>query len=360
MNHLRLIRHQIQLHVRGKGRLKLFQLGAHRVAEVNDVVAFVHFHREQNGLFAVAARILTRILVDARHIGHVAHVNRLPGGRNIHSYLANLILGRETAAGFEGYFVAAGRHTACILNRIATRERLHDPKRVDGILRQLLGRGADVDFFLLIADALDLRDRRNGAQPRFHGLRVVFQLPGAIVAAMDRNQRRHRVAEVGIDDRAHHPRRQSGGLQLRHIKAQFRPELIRILDRLVQLDIDEHHAVAAGGKGLFAAHFLEPEEPLLDLAGDLVFHLLRGRARIDGGHNAGADGDLRILAPRHRHQRIQACHEQHSGEDQCDLGIAQSRADWVHWLPPTTLTSAPSCTFCCPATTICSFPLSPL
>jgi len=163
---------------------------------------------------------------------------------------------------------------------------------------------------------------------------------------MDRNQHRDGVAEVGVHHRAEHAGRQAGGLELRHVQAQLGPELVRILDRLVQVHIDNYHPVAGGRESLGAADFGEAEKPLFNLARDLVFHLTGGSAGINGNHNAGVDGDLGVFAPGHGNQGIQACRKQHGRKHQRHLRITQSRANRVHWPPPTILAGEPSRTFC--------------
>ncbi len=162
-NDFRLVRHHVQLHIRRQRRLDVLQRRAQRIAEVHDVVALVHLDRQQNGLFVVEARILGGVFVDPLDIGHVADVNRLPRRRNIHHHLPYLVFGLKAAAGFDRHLVLAGRHAARKLHSIAPLQRAHHVHRIYAILRQPFRGGGDIDLFLLIADALDLRNRRERA-----------------------------------------------------------------------------------------------------------------------------------------------------------------------------------------------------
>src|SRR5262249_41628576 len=110
---------------------------------------------------------------------------------------------------------------------------------------------------------------------------------------------------------------------------------------------------------LLAPYALDFEEALLDFLGDLILDLRGGGAGIHSGHNSLAHVDLRVLAARHPHQSIGSGGDQHDGESDRDLRIAQGGADRIHRTPPATSTTLPSRTFCCPATTTCSLPVRP-
>ena len=106
-----------------------------------------------------------------------------------------------------------------------------------------------------------------------------------------------------------------------------------------------------------------PEEPRLDLARHLLFDLLRAGAGIARQHESRADGDLGILAPRHREQRCDAEEDGEPGEHEHHRAIAESGANGVHGLALPVIgvdfaigveqlaRGAPSRRRCCPATT---------
>ena len=132
----------------------------------------------------------------------------------------------------------------------------------------------------------------------------------------------NRVAEVRIHHRAQNAGGQILGLEQSHVEAQLGPELIRIGDRFVQFDVDDHHSIASGRIGLIPANLFEVKQMLFDLARYLVFNLLAGRARIHGGNDAGSDRDLRILAARHPHHGIDTQEEDHGRQEQRYLRVA--------------------------------------
>ena len=135
-NHARLVRHQVQFHVRRQSRLNTLQRGAQGIAEVHDVVALVHLHRQQNRLLAVEARIFGGVLVHPLYIGQIADGYRLAGRRDIDHKMANLVFGLECPAGFNRHLTLLGRHAAGILHCVASLQRLHHSQRIHGILRE--------------------------------------------------------------------------------------------------------------------------------------------------------------------------------------------------------------------------------
>jgi hypothetical protein len=64
------------------------------------------------------------------------------------------------------------------------------------------------------------------------------------------------------------------------------------------------------------------KQVFFDLARDLVFNLLAGRARVHGGNNAGSDRNLGILAARHSHHGIDTEEEDHGRQEQRYLRVA--------------------------------------
>ena len=63
---------------------------------------------------------------------------------------------------------------------------------------------------------------------------------------------------------------------------------------------------------------------------NLAFHLFGSCARVLRNDEAGANGDLGILAARHRQEFRDAAYKQHGGEDERHLGEAQGCTYWVH------------------------------
>ena len=65
----RLIGNELQLHIGRQRGLDLLEGFVQRLAELDDIVSFVHLDGEQDGWLATDARILGRVLVEALHIG---------------------------------------------------------------------------------------------------------------------------------------------------------------------------------------------------------------------------------------------------------------------------------------------------
>ena len=71
---------------------------------------------------------------------------------------------------------------------------------------------------------------------------------------------------------------------------ELRPELILVFNVLVELHDDDGHAIARITDGLFLQHLFVGEDVALQRLRDLLLHILRGRARIDGRHDTLANG----------------------------------------------------------------------
>ena len=147
---------------------------------------------------------------------------------------------------------------------------------------------------------------------------------------MNRKQHGDRVAEIGVDDRSDHARRQFGGSGFVHLIAQLGPELVGVLDVLLQLDSDSHQSRAAGRVGLLLAHLRELEDVLFQLPRDLLFHLFGGSAGIRGQQQALADGNAGILGSRHRQKRMDPHRHRHRRQNDGNQRIAQRAFDGVH------------------------------
>src|SRR6201993_3403006 len=158
------------------------------LAKLDDVVALVHLDREQDRRFTANPRIIGRVFVDAVDAGDVAKVHGLPGLGNIDHDVADLIFGLERGAGLDLHLGVTGRHAAGVFDRVSALKGLRYILWVDAVLRQLLPRRADLNALLLIADALDLRDRRDGADRSFDALRVVSEIAVTIGLALYRDE----------------------------------------------------------------------------------------------------------------------------------------------------------------------------
>ena len=124
---------------------------------------------------------------------------------------------------------------------------------VTAVLRETVEGARYFDLLLLLVDPLDLGNSPNPPDRRLDPLGIIFQFAVAVAVAVNRQQNRNRIAEVVIDDRALHAVGKIRLLQLRHVETQLGPELLRVLEVVFQLDIDEHDAVHAGRVGLSRA-----------------------------------------------------------------------------------------------------------
>src|SRR5271165_4716889 len=119
--------------------------------------------------------------------------------------MPDLTLGLKRAGRLDGRFAALGWHGAGVIHHIAACQRLPNLLWGHGVLRQPVEGTRNIDFLLLLADALDLGDSPNAADYRLDPLGIVFQLAVAVVVAMNRQQHRDRVPEIIVNDWAFHP-----------------------------------------------------------------------------------------------------------------------------------------------------------
>ncbi len=203
-------------------------------------------------------------------------------------------------------------------------------ERVGEILRHPLQVAGDPDFLALRSVGGELGHFADRPHLVLDLVHMVPQLPVAVPLAVDGDQQGDRIPEVGIDHRPLDAVRQLRGADHVQLVAQLRPEEVRVLDVVLEFDVDDHQAGPAGRIGLFLAHLLELEDVLFQGLGDLFLHLLGSRARVERGHQAGTDGDGRVLGPGHLHEGVDSDHDDHRRQDQGHRRVAQGKFDRIH------------------------------
>ncbi len=87
---------------------------------------------------------------------------------------------------------------------------------------------------------------------------------------------------------------------------KFGPELVAVLHVVLQLDVYKENSRPAGRIRFLLPNFGKLEQTIFDLFRQLALDLIGGCTWIDGGHNAGADRDARILHAWHVQDRLSA------------------------------------------------------
>ena len=137
-------------------------------------------------------------------------------------------------------------------------------------------------------------------------VRVIAQLPVSVPFAVDGYQHGDGIAEIGIDYRPPDAGRQFGSANQVHLMAQLRPELVGVLDVVLQLDVDDDDTGTARRIGLFLPHLGELEDVFFKGLRYLFFHLLGGRSGVGRGHDSGSDGNRRVFRPLHFQEGMNA------------------------------------------------------
>ena len=102
----------------------------------------------------------------------------------------------------------------------------------------------------------------------------------------------------------------------------FRPDLVLVVDVILQLDHDVAHAVLRGGGGLRPLDLLVGHQELLERAGQLLLDLFAGGARIEAHDYTLADGVLRKLLFRNVDKPEDAEQEEAPDEQEGDAEVA--------------------------------------
>ena len=282
---------------------------------LHDVVSVAHLHREQHAAVAVVEDVAVGVVVstlDARHIAYAEHVAL---GVAPDDLVGNLLLAAQRRGEVDRGLGAA--HGG---------QPLRGERRREHLLADAVGGQpvvVDVDGYLLRLEAVgaEVRDRLDAAQPVAQLVEVLLQFAVAARVGFERDEQRRGVAKVVVGHERHHAPRQ---LCLEGVEAvlDFRPDLVLVVDVILQLDHDVAHAVLRGGGGLRPLDLLVGHQELLERAGQLFLDLFAGGARIEAHHYTLADGVLRKLLFRNVDKPEDAEQEEAPDEQEGDAEVA--------------------------------------
>ena len=144
---------------------------------------------------------------------------------------------------------------------------------------------------------------------------VFLKLAIATLRALDGNEQGRRVAEVVVGKKGDDAR---GQRRLEEVEAvlDLRPDLILVVDLVVEAHHDDAETVLRRGARLGAAHLAEGEQVALEGLGHLGLHLLGRGTRVGSYHHTLTDGECREFVLGHDVHAVDAQYEQDADDEQ--------------------------------------------
>ena len=198
-------------------------------------------------------------------------------------------------------------------------------------MRQTVVIQIDANLLLLLSDHSDTSHTFHRAQTVLQLVHVVAEFAVGLVLRLHRNEHRRRVSEVIVHLHGQHTLRQLSFERL-HTVLEFRPELVLVLDVIVQFYLDDGYRVAAVRLGLHLVHVLVGEDVFLQGLRHLLLHLQCRGAWINGYHHALTDGDVGELVLPDAVETIETKGDKHAGNHDDYLPVVHRPLYEVHFI----------------------------
>ena len=173
-------------------------------------------------------------------------------------------------------------------------QRLYQLGNVEPHGGELLGRELQVDFLVLGAEKIDLRDVGNAEQLGSHALGIIAQLAVGEAIRGQREDQRIGIAELVVEEGTLHALWQ-GLFDVADLLSDLIPEIGHVRGAGGVLQIHEHHRLARLGVALLIVDVRQLFELLLDPIRDLLHRLQGGSPGPQRLHHHGLDGEGRVL-----------------------------------------------------------------
>ena len=304
--------------------LDMLELLVDRRSHRRDIRALLVGHGEQQRLCTVHSDILCQVGVFNLHRCYIFQAHSLSAWIRIDHGIFYIVDGVQTLIDMDRTAIEPVAHIAPRTREAFTCQFLRHSNIRDAILRQARGIEVDVDLRVLLSCETHLSYRGYHAERILHDHHIAPQLTVGLVLTLQRDKLRRNVAEVVLHAHGKHAYWKTGTLEGLHTMFELRPELILVLDVLIEFHNDDGHTVARIAHGLLLQHLFIREDVTLQGLRHLLLHFLRGCSRIDRSHDTLAHGVIGELILIDIHQSINAeCHKaRHQQND--DLPVIQA------------------------------------
>ena len=263
----------------------MVEFGIDGGAHTRDIHALLIAHRQQQRLCAVDSDVFVERGVLQLHRCHILQSDDVAAQVTIDDSVLHVVDFVKTLIYIDGALILLVLQTATGAGKALAGQFLSDGEIADAVVRQLIGVEVDGNLRHLHTADTHLTHRRHHAQRVLDNLHILVELAVGLVLALERDELRRHIAEVILHPHGNDATRQT---RLERLDAVFelRPELILILEILVEFDDDDTHAVARIGVRLLFQHLFIGEDIVLERLGHLLLHLFRRGAGEDGSHDA--------------------------------------------------------------------------
>ena len=227
------------------------------------------------------------------HLGDVAQTN-LTAAAATNRHLAQLLDAGELAAHAHLHHVLRRVDRAGAFDRVLRAQLLQHTVEIQPHLREALLRNLDPDLLVLHAELVDLGNILHAQQLLARLVGEVLELGVAIAIAVQRVDHAEHVAEVIVEERPLDIAGQ-GVAHVADLLAHRVPDVGDLRGLGGVLDLEDDLRLARFGIAadlVRIRHFLQRA---FDLVGDLLGHLLRGRAGPVGAHHHRAERERRVF-----------------------------------------------------------------
>lgn len=183
------------------------------------------------------------------HTGHILQAYHIARGITVHNLLLHVIERVERLFYVYRQDILRSLYASAGGHKPLGKQLSGDELLVQSVMRQTLRIQVNGNLFLSFSADGQTSHTGNTAQPVFQFIHVVRQFPIGFVLALHGNQQCRSIAEIIHHLHGQHIRRQLR-LERGHSVLELAPELIFVVQVIIQFHLHKHDSVAGGRKSL--------------------------------------------------------------------------------------------------------------
>ena len=242
VHHLLLVGNGRQVNIVGNVLLEVSQFLVDLSTHLRHILSLLDLHREEQTLRAVAGDEGTLLRILVLHGRHILQSHIVAFAVRIDQRILHLVDLVQGMIHVDGRFVVVILHTTSRRHKTLASQHLGNRQVTDAVVRQLVAVDIDTDLVVLQSEHAHLTHALDHTQRVDEGVHIVIQFAVGLILRLHRQQQGGGVAEVIV----HHDGQHTTGqlrLEALHAVLELRPELILVVQVVVQFHLNDTHAV---------------------------------------------------------------------------------------------------------------------